>query len=149
MRLLALCSTSMLLMQAATAICSARKAVPVAAAAGEIAAHGVGVEGIDGGPMMTDPACVADGTMAGKSALTAALAGPEDGAQKAAVPTPDKADAQSFPCLSKPASGDSVDLLADGVEALSYKDVPITGSAPTAFLAADGHAYVRSSRSSG
>ena len=85
--------------------------------------------------------------MAGKSALTAALTGPEDGAQKAAVPTSDKADAQSFPCLNKPASGDAVDQLADGVEALSYKDVPITGSAPTAFLAADGHAYVRFCRS--
>ena len=81
--------------------------------------------------------------MAGKSALTAALTGPDDKPQKAALPSSDKTDAQSFPCLSKPASGDSVDQLADGFEALSYKDVPITGSAPTAFLAADGHAYVR------
>ena len=111
-------------------------------------AHGVTVEGIDAAPDdYRSMLGLAGSTMAGKSALTAALAGPEDGAQKAAVPTPEKADAQSFPCLSKPASGDSVDQLADGVEALSYKDVPITGSAPTAFLAADGHAYVRSCRS--
>lgn len=75
-----------------------------------------------------------------RSALTAALAGPEDSA-KPAVASENQTDGDSFPCLSKPGSG-APDQLTDGIQALSLKDVPITGSAPTASLGANGHAYV-------
>lgn len=75
-----------------------------------------------------------------RSALTAALAGPDDSV-KPAIANENQTDGDSFPCLSKTGSG-YTDELADGIEALSLKDVPITGSAPTAFMGPNGHAYV-------
>ena len=75
-----------------------------------------------------------------RSALTAALAGPDD-IPKAPIASENQTDGDSFPCLSKPGSG-GPDQLTDGIEALNLKDVPITGSAPTAFMGPSGHAYV-------
>lgn len=81
-----------------------------------------------------------EANMQKRSALTAALAGPDD-IPKAPIASDNQTDGDSFPCLSKPGSG-GPDQLTDGIEALNLKDVPITGSAPTAFMGPNGHAYV-------
>ena len=80
-------------------------------------------------------------TMQKRSALTAALTGPDD-SQKPAPSATNQTDADSFPCLSKSGAAGGSDQVQNDFEALSLKDVPITGSAPTAILGADGHAYV-------
>jgi len=96
--------------------------------------------------------------MAGKSALTSALAG--GGGDAARAPPPDlgrvRLDPKAFPCLAGQASnggsggaapagadGDAVGALVGGFERVSLRGDQLAGSAPTAGLLPDGSAAVR------